>query len=104
VQGGADVETVLADARVGALLIGPGSGRAEAGRALLHRALASGRPLVLDADALMLLGEEELSLLHQARTPPILTPHAGEFTRLFGGSERGKVEAARTRHRQPALW
>jgi hydroxyethylthiazole kinase-like uncharacterized protein yjeF len=95
VQGGADAETVFADPRVGAVLIGPGLGRSEAGRELLHRALASERPLVLDADALVLLAEEGLSRLHQTRTRPVLTPHAGEFARLFGGSGAGKIEAAR---------
>jgi hydroxyethylthiazole kinase-like uncharacterized protein yjeF len=95
VQGGADLDSVLADERIGAVLVGPGLGRGEAGRALLHRALACPRPLVLDADALVLLAEEGLSRLHQARTPPILTPHAGEFGRLFGSADGSKVAAAR---------
>ncbi len=95
VQGGADVETVLADGRVGAILVGPGLGRSDAARMLLHQALASGRPLVLDADALVVLAEQGLSRLRQARTPPILTPHAGEFARLFGEDGGSKVEAAR---------
>jgi hydroxyethylthiazole kinase-like uncharacterized protein yjeF len=49
---------------------------------------------VIDADALSLLAEEGLSRLHQARQQPILTPHAGEFARLFGGVEN-KVEVTR---------
>ena len=62
--------------------IGPGLGKNEASRAVLELLLREAKvPLVLDADALNLLGEhrELLALL-----PPdtVLTPHVGEFTRL----------------------
>jgi hydroxyethylthiazole kinase-like uncharacterized protein yjeF len=96
VQGGADLEVVLSDARVGALVVGPGLGRNEGGAALLDRALRSGRPLVLDADALVLLASGDFSGLHRAGATPILTPHAGEFARLFGAGQGSKVEAARS--------
>ena len=83
VQGPAEPQEVLADARIGAVVVGPGLGRsAEAGR-LLDLALASGRPLVLDADALGLLAERGLDALHGLAAMPILTPHEGEFARLF---------------------
>jgi NAD(P)H-hydrate epimerase len=62
------------------LAIGPGLGTGDWGRALLEAALASGKPLVLDADALNLLAQQQ-------RTPPpgsILTPHPGEASRLLG--------------------
>jgi hydroxyethylthiazole kinase-like uncharacterized protein yjeF len=95
VQGGADAEAVLEDGRVGAVVVGPGLGRSNAARALLRRALDSGRPLVLDADALVLLAEEGMSPLHQAKAPPILSPHTGEFERLFGAGQGSKVELAR---------
>ena len=81
----------LGDARIGALAVGPGLGRGEEGRALLAEALASGRNLVLDADALTLLAGTPLDL--PAGT--ILTPHAGEFERLFGTPGGNKVEQAR---------
>ncbi len=95
VQGEAAVEAVLADERVGAVVVGPGLGRGDAARQLLRRGLSSDRPLVLDADALFLLAEEGMSPLHQARSTPILTPHSGEFARLFGPGEGSKVEVAR---------
>ena len=82
VQGAGD----LADKRISAVLIGPGLGRdAEAAR-LLDLAIASGRPLVLDADALIV-----------GRIPAgaILTPHEGEFARLFPGLSGSKVDKAR---------
>lgn len=95
VQGSGDVGALLADGRVGAVVIGPGLGRGEASRALLRKTLASERPLVLDADALTLLADEGSDALREARHMPIFTPHAGEFVRLFGGEGGGKIERAR---------
>jgi hydroxyethylthiazole kinase-like uncharacterized protein yjeF len=80
----------LADARIAALVVGPGLGRTEAARALLEQALSSPHPLVLDADALFLL-DAKASFAHV----PILTPHAGEFARLFGALPGSKVEQTR---------
>lgn len=93
VQNGAAGIEQLEDDRVGAVVIGPGLGRNSQGAALLDRAYACGRPLVLDADALFLM---DLSKLRQLAHVPILTPHDGEFKRLFGRREGSKVEAART--------
>ena len=86
----APLDEILADRRVGAALIGPGLGRDAAGRALLDAALASDRPLVLDADALMLLDVD-------AVLPglPVLTPHEGEFAALFGKLEGSRIARAR---------
>ena len=92
VQSAGEVDAHLADARVGAVVIGPGLGRGDAARALLAKGLASDRPLVLDADALVLASA---GALRKARHMPILTPHAGEFARLFGGIDGSKVEQAR---------
>jgi len=86
----APLAEILADRRVGAALIGPGLGRDDAGRTLLDAALASDRPLVLDADALMVLDVD-------AALPglPVLTPHEGEFAALFGRLEGSRLERAR---------
>ncbi|MGS1017443.1 NAD(P)H-hydrate dehydratase [Allosphingosinicella humi] len=94
VQGGISTEDALADARIGAVAIGPGLGRNAAARALLGQALASGHPLVIDADALHLLDEGGASLRALAHTA-ILTPHAGEFERLFRAGPVSKVERTR---------
>jgi hydroxyethylthiazole kinase-like uncharacterized protein yjeF len=81
---------VLVDDRIGALLIGPGLGRDGAARALLDTALASGKKLVLDADALVLLaGTGPLT------GTPILTPHEGEFAKLFGALPGNRIDRAR---------
>ncbi|ATE65594.1 bifunctional ADP-dependent NAD(P)H-hydrate dehydratase/NAD(P)H-hydrate epimerase [Rhizorhabdus dicambivorans] len=86
----APLADLLADRRVGCALVGPGLGRDAAGRALLDAALASDKPLVLDADALMLLeGTGALPGL------PVLTPHEGEFATLFGTLEGSRIERAR---------
>ncbi len=77
--------------------IGPGLGRTPAVRRLVQAFLAQSRvPLILDADALWAL-EGDLESLKKSRAPVVLTPHAGEFARLFGthpsatASERSSV-------------
>jgi len=72
---------LLEDARITALCLGPGLG-VERAAALLPVALAAKRPTVLDADALTALAGDPalVALLHDAC---VLTPHAGEFARLF---------------------
>lgn len=79
----------LDDPRLGALLIGPGLGRG--GRDLLKKALASDAPLVADGDALSLLAGRAGEL--RGRNA-ILTPHEGEFRRLFPDIEGSKPERA----------
>src|SRR5699024_4498476 len=68
--------------RAGVVAIGPGLGQSAWGSALFGVALASARPLVLDADALNLLakGGSAKPLAADA----ILTPHPGEAARLLG--------------------
>jgi hydroxyethylthiazole kinase-like uncharacterized protein yjeF len=80
-----DLAALADDDRVGAVLIGPGLGRDARGKALLAVALASGRPLVVDGDALSLLGTDAAARLRTRRNTTILTPHSGEFDRMFAG-------------------
>lgn len=75
-------EAALTDDRIAALLIGPGLGRSEAAADKLKAALAHGHPAVLDADALWHLADLGFDMLPETA---ILTPHAGEFARLFPG-------------------
>ncbi len=76
------LDALLDDARLNALLLGPGLGTRERERDLVGQALAARRATVLDADALTLVaGDEALrTALHDAC---LLTPHGGEFARLF---------------------
>jgi hydroxyethylthiazole kinase-like uncharacterized protein yjeF len=90
-----DLASVLENGRIGAVVIGPGLGRDPAARNLLDKALLGGRPLVLDADALMLLVAGGLGRLSRLPTLPILTPHDGEFKTLFGDLPGSRVDRAR---------
>jgi ADP-dependent NAD(P)H-hydrate dehydratase / NAD(P)H-hydrate epimerase len=83
------------DDRIGAILIGPGLLDGEEGRGLVEAALDAGHPLVLDAGALPILAAGRLDRLKSLAEPAILTPHEGEFRRLFGEGESSKVERAR---------
>jgi hydroxyethylthiazole kinase-like uncharacterized protein yjeF len=82
----------IEDQEKATLLIGPGLGRDDRARRLLEQILESGRPLVIDADALRLVTPDRISKLEGER--PILTPHSGEFEHLFGKSAGSKAEQA----------
>jgi hydroxyethylthiazole kinase-like uncharacterized protein yjeF len=85
-------ERLLGDPRRNSILVGPGAGRSATTRAAADAALASGRAVVLDADALSAFAGETAAL--RPTGPCVLTPHAGEFARLFPlGSD--KLSAAR---------
>ena len=73
---------LLADPRVTAAVIGPGLGVGELTRRLILQALAAGKACVLDADGLTSFASDP-GLLWSARGTPVLTPHEGEFARLF---------------------
>jgi NAD(P)H-hydrate epimerase len=80
--------------RADMLAIGPGLGQDEWARALLDAALASGKPVVVDADALNLLAQAPRTGANW-----ILTPHPGEAGRLLGMGtadvQRDRLGAAR---------
>jgi len=75
-------EKVLEDQRITALCLGPALGLGEEKAALIRTALKSRRNCVLDADALTILSQDE-TLFAQLHSGCVLTPHAGEFARLF---------------------
>lgn len=90
---------VLGDPRLGAIAIGPGLVDDQRSRDWLLRALAGEVPVVADAGALALAfgPPDAAALFAAARAPLVLTPHEGEFTRLFAppGSDRvAAVQAA----------
>jgi hydroxyethylthiazole kinase-like uncharacterized protein yjeF len=77
----------LTDKRRNAVVLGPGGGVGEGMRQQVTAALASGTAVVLDADALTSFAGELPQLGDAIRgrndRPVILTPHEGEFSRLF---------------------
>lgn len=90
-----ELDATLGDPRLGALVIGPGLGRAGDGEWYLARALASGRALVIDGDALHLLDRRVVA------GPAVLTPHEGEFRAMFPNlNQASKLERARAAARQ----
>lgn len=81
---------LLDDKRLNAVALGPGLGQARA-RDLVPMVLDTARPdpsggersVVLDADALSAYASEPTALFERVQPQTVLTPHAGEFARLF---------------------
>lgn len=96
-----DLDDMLTDERLNVVLAGPGLGTGEATRERVAVAAAAGRGLVLDADALTSFsGQAALLASHVADggAETVLTPHAGEFARLFAGTAAAHGDKlARTR-------
>ncbi|GAW36177.1 bifunctional NAD(P)H-hydrate repair enzyme Nnr [Roseovarius sp. A-2] len=84
VEHGEALAEVLADSRLNALCLGPGLGVTRA-RELVPVALGGGdpRPTVLDADALTAFKDAPETLFAMLHETCVLTPHGGEFARLF---------------------
>ncbi len=84
---------VLQDERLNALCLGPGLG-VDRARYLVPAALQAGRSTVLDADALRAFSDDPSFLFGMLHEKCVLTPHGGEFARLFPDiSERLNAEA-----------
>jgi NAD(P)H-hydrate epimerase len=97
VDGSAAFRSFAADSRRNAFVIGPGAGATPATRRLTQAALATGRVCVLDADALSAFAGQPQALFDSIMGPTVLTPHDGEFGRLFPdlAPGLGKLERAR---------
>jgi NAD(P)H-hydrate epimerase len=91
----ADWEELLRDERRNALLVGPGNGVSPETRHAVEAALATTRATVLDADALGVFAGQSGALGRLIKGPVVLTPHEGEFRRLFPDLRGGKLERAR---------
>ena len=85
----------LADPRRNAALLGPGLGVGEETKELVLTALHGGeRRVILDADALTSFSDDPAELFAAIQGPVIMTPHDGEFARLFD-TDGDKVSRAR---------
>jgi len=91
----AELAPYLEDARRSVWLAGPGGGVSAGLRAGVEAILSAGRAAVLDADALTVFAGEAAALGRLVRAPAILTPHAGEFARLFGPAGADRLAAVR---------
>lgn len=98
-DGAAGLAAILGDRRRNAVCLGPALGIGAPTRALVDVALASGAAAVLDADSLTSFAEAPDSLFGAIAAlpdrPVVLTPHAGEFARLFDAPEGSKLAVAR---------
>jgi NAD(P)H-hydrate epimerase len=88
------LDDLLADERKNAIVLGPGAGVSEMTRRYALKILATRRSVVLDADALSAFGPDPQTLFDAIDGPCVLTPHEGEFSRLFS-FEGSKLERAR---------
>jgi hydroxyethylthiazole kinase-like uncharacterized protein yjeF len=77
----------VSDPRIGCLVVGPGLGDIPP---VLTLALTGGCPVLIDADAIALVGEPDRLRGHDT----IVTPHAGEFVKLFGTLPGSKADQA----------
>jgi ADP-dependent NAD(P)H-hydrate dehydratase / NAD(P)H-hydrate epimerase len=86
----AELATMLADRRFNAVAIGPGAGVGAATRDMVLAVLGGERAAVIDADGLTSFAQDgvrdALFAALAANGRAVLTPHAGEFHRLFGGA------------------
>jgi NAD(P)H-hydrate epimerase len=98
-DGLSDFEALLADSRRNVIAIGPGAGVGSSTRDFVLAALATKRATVLDADALTSFAEAPQDLFRAIAGPCVLTPHAGEFVRLFH-FEGDKLQRTRDAARQ----
>jgi hydroxyethylthiazole kinase-like uncharacterized protein yjeF len=99
-----DFTELLADRRLNSCVIGPGAGVGEHTRSLVLAALSGPRAAVLDADALTSFAEAPDRLFEAIKSghhpQVVLTPHEGEFPRLFSDMSnkyplRSKLERVR---------
>lgn len=86
---------LLADGRKNAALLGPGAGGGAETRGRVLAALEAGKACVIDADAITAFAEQPDALLGRLDSRCLLTPHEGEFARLFGAVNGTKLERAR---------
>jgi NAD(P)H-hydrate epimerase len=89
-----DVLQEALDGHVSAVVIGPGMGHSAFAKDLLRLVLESKLPAVLDADALTLHEAQPDTLFEMLHGDCVLTPHEGEFKRLFGELEGSKLSRA----------
>lgn len=94
---------LLSDERRNAFVIGPGAGVSDRTRGSVLAALAARRAVVLDADAITAFADQAQVLFGSIAGPVLLTPHEGEFRRLFpdlaglpSKVERAKLAAERS--------
>ena len=93
-------ESLVEDERKNVILIGPGNGVLQATRKAVLTALASKKICVFDADALTVFADNPAQLFDNIQSPVVLTPHEGEFMRIFPSIQGDKVTRVRAAAKQ----
>jgi NAD(P)H-hydrate epimerase len=88
---------LLGDRRVTAILVGSGLPPSADTRAWVVAAAASGRSMVIDGGGLTAFADDSTALTKYGRADIVLTPHEGEFGRLFPHLKDMPSKLARTR-------
>ena len=92
------LRALLTDKRLNAVVVGPGCGVGRETQKLVTAVIESEASVVLDADALTSIADNPKKYLVQRHTRVVLTPHDGEFERLFPNllkKSKNKIEATR---------
>ncbi|MDA0366907.1 MAG: NAD(P)H-hydrate dehydratase, partial [Proteobacteria bacterium] len=90
-----DLQTLASDRRCTASLIGPGNGVGDITRRNTLALLKLEKPCVIDADALSVFGDAPNDLFAALNGNCVLTPHDGEFARVFGALPGSRLARAR---------
>jgi hydroxyethylthiazole kinase-like uncharacterized protein yjeF len=98
-----DLARLLSDHRYTAFSIGPGAGVNAATRARALAMLATATPVLLDADAISVFAQSPDELFHAIRGPCVMTPHDGEFERIFDTAGDKLTRARRAARRSGAV-
>lgn len=102
-----ELQIYLKDSRITSVVLGPGMGISEQTRQMVSAALTSNKNVLLDADAISSFENLEIelfTLIAKCTQSVVLTPHKGEFQRLFKSlnlaSSSSKVDVTREAARQ----
>jgi NAD(P)H-hydrate epimerase len=98
-----DFARLLADQRYTAFSIGPGAGVSDATRLRALGMLKTGKPVVIDADAISVFASRPEELFQAIRGACVITPHEGEFNRVFDVSGDKVARARQAARRSGAV-
>jgi NAD(P)H-hydrate epimerase len=98
-----DFDALLSDKRITGFLIGPGAGAGDETRGRALAMLATGRATLLDADAITSFEHDPAALDRAIAGPCVMTPHDGEFRRVFDPSGDKLTRARRAASRSGAI-
>ncbi len=93
-----DFANLIEDKKITAVALGSGAGVIDKTKEFVLCALEKNKPAVIDADAISVFADSPNLLFNSIKSPCILTPHEGEFKRLFGAvvdMEKDRVERAK---------